>query len=412
MIAKAKSIAHGSISIDYITRLGEAEIIALNHLPDDVEPSTWYYQMMLHQKTSHRLARGRPLKNTIIRMEISPSREESANFKKEDWKKLFWDTLKAMDAIDLGQKGGHRKIGKTNLANSQAVATLHRDSKSGILHLHIDINRIDMYGNINDDSFIGKRAVMAANKVARQRGWIQAEEKSKLNKTKISMDCYDVLRNMRSFSWRDYQTALAAKGYDVQIKRDHTNQVRGYTIRMGNSIYKASDLGKGRNLTASRIEATWRRLHKEAAITSQEPWLRPQRPTWQSGQNSVQSSSTRRMARPVDAPQMTHRVINADGRDYEVDVPDKAMSAMKDEIASFQERAETTERITDVALLLFANYINAAAAVAESGGGGGGSPSSDWGKKRDEDEDEWLRRCARTAHQMLTTPKFKRGRGR
>ena len=412
MIAKAKSIAHGSISIDYITRLGEAEIIALNHLPDDVEPSTWYYQMMLHQKTSHRLARGRPLKNTIIRMEISPSREESANFKKEDWKKLFWDTLKAMDAIDLGQKGGHRKIGKTNLANSQAVATLHRDSKSGILHLHIDINRIDMYGNINDDSFIGKRAVMAATEVARQRGWIQAEEKSKLNKTKISMDCYDVLRNMRSFSWRDYQTALAAKGYDVQIKRDHTNQVRGYTIRMGNSIYKASDLGKGRNLTASRIEATWRRLHKEAAITSQEPWLRPQRPTWQSGQNSVQSSSTRRMARPVDAPQMTHRVINADGRDYEVDVPDKAMSAMKDEIASFQERAETTERITDVALLLFANYINAAAAVAESGGGGGGSPSSDWGKKRDEDEDEWLRRCARTAHQMLTTPKFKRGRGR
>lgn len=412
MIAKAKSIAHGSISIDYITRLGEAEIIALNHLPDDVEPSTWYYQMMLHQQTSHRLARGRPLKNTIIRMEISPSREESANFKKEDWKKLFWDTLKAMDAIDLGQKGGHRKIGKTNLANSQAVATLHRDSKSGILHLHIDINRVDIDGNINDDSFIGKRAVMAANEVARQRGWIQAEEKSKLNKTKISMDCYDVLRNMRSFSWRDYQTALAAKGYDVQIKRDHTNQVRGYTIRMGNSIYKASDLGKGRNLTASRIEATWRRLHKEAAITSQEPWLRPQRPTWQSGQNSVQSSSTRRMARPVDAPQMTHRVINADGRDYEVDVPDKAMSAMKDEIASFQERAETTERITDVALLLFANYINAAAAVAESGGGGGGSPSSDWGKKRDEDEDEWLRRCARTAHQMLTTPKFKRGRGR
>ena len=412
MIAKAKSIAHGSISIDYITRLGEAEIIALNHLPDDVEPSTWYYQMMLHQQTSHRLARGRPLKNTIIRMEISPSREETANFKKEDWKKLFWDTLKAMDAIDLGQKGGHRKIGKTNLANSQAVATLHRDSKSGILHLHIDINRVDIDGNINDDSFIGKRAVMAANEVARQRGWIQAADKSNQNKQKISIDCYDVLRNMRSFSWRDYQTALAAKGYDVQIKRDHTNQVRGYTIRMGNSIYKASDLGKGRNLTASRIEATWRRLHKETAITSQEPWLRPQRPTWQSGQNSVQSSSTRRMARPVDAPQMTHRVINAEGRDYKIDVPEKSMSAMKDEIASFQERAETTERITDVALLLFANYINAAAAVAESGGGGGGSPSSDWGKKRDEDEDEWLRRCARTAHQMLTTPKYKRGRSR
>lgn len=226
------------------------------------------------------------------------------------------------------------------------------------------------------------------------------------------MDCYNVLRNMRSFSWVAYQSALAAKGYDVQIKHDSRNQVRGYTIRMGNSIYKASDLGKGRNLTASRIEATWRRLHKETAITSQEPWLRPQRPTWQSGQNSVQSSSTRRMARPVDAPQMTHRVINAEGRDYEVDVSDKAISAMNDEIASFQEPAETAERITDVALLLFANYINAATSIAESGGGGGGSPSSDWGRKKDDEDEEWLRRCCRTAHQMVTTPKFKRGRGR
>ncbi len=411
MIAKAKSISHGSISIDYITRLGEAEIICLNHLPKDVEPSAWYYHMMAHQKSCHRLARGRPLKNSIIRIEVSPSREESINFRKQDWKKLVIDTLKAMDAINLSRKAGRKTAGRTNLSNSQYVATLHRDSKSGILHLHIDINRVDMDGNINDDSFVGKRAVMAANEVARQRGWIQAADKSNQNKQKISMDCYDVLRNMRSFNWRDYQSALAAKGYDVQIKRDSRNQVRGYTIRMGNSIYKASDLGKGRNLTASRIEATWRRLHKEAAITSQEPWLRPQRPTWQSGQNSVQSSSTRRMARPVDAPQMTHRVINADGRNYEVDVPDKAMSAMNDEIASYQESAETADRIADVALLLFANYINAATSIAESGGGGGGSPSSDWGRKRDEDDEDWLQRCARMSHQMVTT-KFKRVRGR
>ena len=411
MIAKAKSIAHGSISIDYITRLGEAEIIALNHLPDDVEPSSWYYQMMLHQQTSHRLARGRPLKNSIIRIEVSPSREESLNFTHRDWEKLVWDTLIAMDGINLSRKG--RKTARTNLSNSQFVATLHRDSESGILHLHIDVNRIDMDSNINDDSFIGRRATMAANEVARQRGWIKAADKSNQNKKKISMDCYNVLRNMRSFNWAAYQSALAAKGYDVQIKRDHTNQVRGYTIRMGNSIYKASDLGKGRNLTASRIEATWRRLsNKEAAITSQEPWLRPQRPTWQSGQNSVQSSSTRRMARPVDAPQMTHRVINADGRDYEVDVPDKAMSAMNDEIASYQESAETADRMADVALLLFANYLEAATSVAESGGGGGGSPSSDWRRKRDEDDEDWLRRCARMSHQMVTTPKFKRGRGR
>ena len=409
MIAKAKSIAHGSISIDYITRLGEAEIICINNLPKDVEPSTWYYQMMLHQKTSHCLARGRPLKNSIIRIEISPSREESVNFTHRDWEKLVWDTLMTMDAIKLSRKARRNLASQTNLANSQFVATIHRDSKSGIVHIHIDVNRVDINGNINDDSFIGRRATMAANEVARQRGWIQAEEKSIKNKTKITMDCYNVLQNMRSFNWAAYQSALAAKGYDVQIKRDHTNQVRGYTIRMGNSIYKASDLGKGRNLTASRIEATWRRLHnKEAAITSQEPWQRPHRPTWQAA--TPQSTTLPRIVR--DEPKLYHRVINAEGRDYKIDVPDKAMSAMTDEIASFQESAETADCITDVALLLFANYLDAATSVAESGGGGGGSPSSDWGRKRNEDDEEWLRRCARMSHQMVTTPKYKRGRGR
>jgi hypothetical protein len=409
MIAKAKSIAHGSISIDYITRLGEAEIIALNHLPSEVEPSAWYYHMMLHQQLSHCLACGRPLKNSIIRIEISPSREESVNFTQIDWEQLVIDTLKAMDAINLSRKGGRKTVGRTNLSNSQYIATLHRDSKSGILHLHIDINRVDMDGNSNDDSFIGKRAVMAANEVARQRGWSQAAAKSAQNKQNITMVCYNVLRNMRSFSWVAYQSALESKGYDVQLKRDSKNEVRGYSIRMGNSIYKSSVLGKGRNLTPSKIEATWRRMKKEVGKTSISTLK--QRTTGESGQHSVMTPQNRRMARPVE-PQMTHRTIDIDDHNYEIDVPNKAMSAMKEEIASYQEPAETSERIADVALLLFANYIEAATSVAESGGGGSGSPAADWGRKRDEDEENWWRRCAWTAYQMVTTPKFKRGRGR
>ena len=411
MIAKAKSISHGSISIDYITRMGEAEIIALNHLPDDVESSSWYYQMMLHQRTSHSLVRGRALKNSMIRIEISPSPEESEGFTKKDWQQLVIDTLKAMDSINPSQKGG-RKTGRTNLSNSQYVATLHRDSKSGILHLHIDVNRVNLDGNINDDSFIGKRAVMAANEVARQRGWIQAADKSLRNKQIISMDIYDVLRNMGAFSWDAYQSALKAKDYDVQIKRDSRNLVRSYTVRMGNSIYKASELGKGRNLTASRIEATWRRLHKEEVAKTSIITRRYDHPTSERVQSSGQTTLTRQMSRHAEVPQMIHRLIDADGRDYEIDIPDKAMSAMKDEIALFQQPAATAERITDVALLLFAGYINAATSFAESGGGGGGSPSSGWGRRRDEDEDEWLCRCARTAHKMVTTSKIKRGRGR
>ena len=38
MIAKAKSIAHGGVSLGYITRQGKAQVVKLNHLPEDASP--------------------------------------------------------------------------------------------------------------------------------------------------------------------------------------------------------------------------------------------------------------------------------------------------------------------------------------------------------------------------------------
>ena len=49
MVATANTISHGSISINYITRMGKAEIIKLNHLPHDVEVQAWWAHMVAHQ---------------------------------------------------------------------------------------------------------------------------------------------------------------------------------------------------------------------------------------------------------------------------------------------------------------------------------------------------------------------------
>lgn len=57
------------------------------------------------------------------------------------------------------------------------------------------------------------------------------------------------------------------------------------------------------------------------------------------------------------------------------------------------------------AALLFANFINEATNFAENCGGGGTSPSSDWDRDKNEDNLEWARRCARMAHDMITTRK-------
>ena len=56
--------------------------------------------------------------------------------------------------IRLSAKSKRKSAKATNLKDSQYVVALHRDSKSGIMHLHIDANRIDIRGNVNDAHYI------------------------------------------------------------------------------------------------------------------------------------------------------------------------------------------------------------------------------------------------------------------
>lgn len=150
MIAKAKSIAHGGVSLGYITRQGKAQVVKLNHLPEDASPQAIYGYMKLHQKLREEEFQRRPLKNNMIRMEISPSKEESKGWTLEDWKQLAEDFVQAFDRVRLP---GEEKLRRSpcRLPNSQYIITLHTDSKSGIPHLHLDCNRVDMDNCLNSD---------------------------------------------------------------------------------------------------------------------------------------------------------------------------------------------------------------------------------------------------------------------
>ena len=70
---------------------------------------------------------------------------------------------------------------------------------------------------------------------------------------------------MPSWSWNDYVARVRKKGYTLEERRDKKNVLRGYTVGIGDVIYKASELGKGRTLMASKIETTWNRLHNRSA---------------------------------------------------------------------------------------------------------------------------------------------------
>lgn len=228
MIAKAKVISHGSTAVNYSTKKELVDVIQFHHLPEGISASAvWSRMMTLQEKYRGKLDQHRSLELTSIRIEVSPAREESVGWTLDDWRKLADDFVRTFDAIDLSEKAKRRSAKATNLRNSQYVASLHRDSKSGILHLHINANRIDMDGNVNDAHFLFERARMAANAVTKERGWVQAETKRLQNIKKYGDDCIDALKRMKRFSWEEYERLLGEKGHTLVFKRDSDGKVRG-----------------------------------------------------------------------------------------------------------------------------------------------------------------------------------------
>jgi hypothetical protein len=100
-------------------------------------------------------------------------------------------------------------------------------------------------------------------------------------------------------------------------------------------------------------------------------------------------------------PVMVHHDIEWNGRNYAVDITEKADDVLMKEMALPDDVLWST--LTDVqhtALLLFANYVDAATEISESCGGGGNAPESGWGRKEDEDDIAWAHRCAQKAFGM------------
>lgn len=409
MIAKATVISHGANAVRYATEKDKSEIIKLNRLPDDIPFEGIWQRMVIHQKRfEDKLNRYRHLKNNAIRIEVSPARDESEGWTHYDWEQLANDFVREFDAVNLSSRASRESAARTNLAGSQYVVALHRDSRSGIAHLHIVANRVDMEGNVNDAHFIYERAIEAARRINIQRGWLTAEECSEQNRQQIADDCLDVLRRMSKFDWEEYVQWLGCKGYVVNLKRDSKDIVRGYTIGKGNSVYKSSQLGTGRHLTPSKIEQTWKSLQPveqtAAAETTGNSKAQSAQEASQQASKSADQPAAHVAAQPTVQPNhIVHYDIEVADKHYRVDIPEATDRAIADvlSLADAEEFAAGIAEMQKTAVLLFAGYVDAATAISESHGSGGNAPSSGWGRNKDEDEREWARRCARMAMEMI-----------
>lgn len=417
MTAVGDTVNSGSAMTNYISKNFRADLVVVHNLSDGLPPMGMWNEMQLHLDRYRAKYARRPIDKPGIMLVLSPSAEESKRWGEKDWHDFCWEFVHELDKVDeVVSKGRKHKVKPTNLANSQFFAGLHRDSKSGILHLHLLGNRIDMLGNINDAHFIGDRAVKAAAIINLRHGWKNPMEIREEHKLQIINDCMDVLRNLPRFEWWLYETELKKRGYEVKLNRDSLDMVRGYTIKMGNSTFKASELGKDRKLLASKLYRTWVQLHSEQQKEIREytqpnqnekSLTNPMPLTSKRDENNGEYPVKRQISKPVvnttsipEEPalaEMYHDSFNVGERTYDIKIPKSAYEMMKGLVEVADNAAQTVEDVLRVSMLLFLNYADAATTVSESLGGGGGV-GSDWGRRKDDDDELWARRCALKAN--------------
>lgn len=435
MIAKATAISHSINALRYIT--GESshkkhpeKIHCITN--QGIDPT--FGAAAILESIKFACADYPRLKNNIIRIEISPAEEYAKNFTNEDWEKLWKEFAAAFDNQEiLDERTGKVISPKTYISRSKATVWLHRDSASGIPHLHAAVCRVDELGYLNNDHQIHLRAQRAAERVAKRRGWATAKGRHFDHIQQASEDCKNMLESMQEWSWNRYVASLERKGYNIKERRDSNGVLHGYTLRKGNVVIKASEL-RGRAFMVSRLEDTWRKLHAQKnadTTTHKTPRTSTATNTDAARTSRTQDEQTRQTQipttpqvvasttpQPTPTPKLNYATLidytryrpdtipytlEHDGKEQRFYIPEKVLDLFNDEF-DYRETANC-EELTNLAVALFIGMAGGPA-TAPSGGGGGSSADNNWGRDKDEDDLRWARRCAKAAaHKLGKQPK-------
>ena len=166
---------------------------------------------------------------------------------------------------------------------------------------------------------------------------------------------------------------------------------------------------------ASQLEATWKKFHPKPfqfnvkpAAPAVTPSSRPSCPV----APAPTSTQTKVLPKVQPKPVSSFTIFNIDTPigSKAVEIPNSVKDIFLNEVqVPNGNDTATIENVAHTAMLLFAGYIDAATSMSESCGGGGSSPESGWGKKDDEDERAYVRRCLQMTHSMYKPKSVKRG---
>jgi len=411
MIIMGTTVSYGGNTIRYDMDKVRGDIVKVNLLPETITPTAMWDRMKMHQRMVRgEMSHGRPLQKGMVTFVISPSKEESANWTLADWRRLTEECVNELDSVDLSAKTGRKSSRHMNLKNSQYVSSLHHDSKSGVLHLHIAANRIDMDGKTNDDHKIHLRALRAAEIINARHGWEQPEEIRKEYNKEITDSILDILQKMQSFDYGEFIDRLKRRGYQVNPKYDSKNNLVNYSVMKNHSYFKASELGTGKHLTAAHLFSTWQRMHPKPVVAPVKVTPKMEKPTVATSVSkpkpiarpaSHPATSGKPIEQPRSLPKFRTFSIPTSVGSFSCRIPEDVAEILQNEAVVPDGNCWTNmESVVHTAMLLFCGYLDGATAMTYSCAGGGSSPSSGWGKKDDEDDRMFARRCLLTAHNM------------
>ena len=309
MIGKCKAIAHGSTALDYIFREGKlGSRLALHNLCSR-EPKAIYEEMKMVSDYNTRC------RNKFLRIEIG--------FAPKDEPRLDLTSVRNLASNFAGRMG---------LADHQLVAVTHKDTDN--MHIHIIANRISLYGNVYDTTFVSNKAARVAEELSRKYGLTIAKEvkaerqhqKAKANPTReqtkqqIQKICYALLEKYKGTGITGHSMFLYdlnKSGVTIERLKNKQGKVYGLKFSYCGQTFKASEIGRefGYRSLQKNFKPTNKEEPKKLHQTIQEPTEKSEQPD--TGYQLVPKSRSS-ISRDSDAPQAKN-LIN--------EVADAALSA-------------------------------------------------------------------------------------
>ena len=319
MIGKCKAIAHGSTALDYIFREGKLGSRLAFHNLCSREPKTIYEEMKVVSDYNSRC------RNKFLRIEIGIA--------PQDEEKLSVSGLMRIAHLFANQMG---------LNNHQWVAVTHKDTDNK--HIHIIANRISLYGEVYDTTFVSNRAARVAEEISREKNLTIAKEvkaerkhqKAKANPTReqtkqqMQKICYALLEKYKGTGIMGHSMflyELNKNGIAIERMKNKQGNVYGLKFSYCGQTFKASEIGRefGYRSLQKNFETTNKEESKKLYQTIQELTERKERPD--TGYQLVPPSRSS-ISRDNDTPQVQNPISTM--ADTIVSAADELMEGLGD----------------------------------------------------------------------------------